>query len=289
MMRRIRLSGNRPNGLIERILVPFRQPRAAAIAVVRLQQLRPVADVEPLAGEAIAVDARPRVEPGDEVAGLIGRIPLGQVGAQQREVLAVVQVRGDRNQVRRGTLGLLLEADDAVVRIELDDAVLTHELPHGMVVDGDRAAVLASPEVDVRREAEVEEVVARDHQELLAFPLLAVGHERDVADGSESILVRGRAVVMDAYTRAPARPAFEVGREARVRDDVNLLDVFDLLDLVEDPVDDRPPPDFEERLRAVVRQWAQPGRVARREDERLHGVRSFTFRASWSPGSTGGT
>src|SRR6266545_1844169 len=129
MMRRIRLSGNRPNGLIERILVPFRQPRAAAIAVVRLQQLRPVADVEPLAGEAIAVDGRPRVEPGDEVAGLIGRIPLGEVGAQQREVRTVVQVRGDRNQVRRGTLGLLLEADDAVVRIELDDAVLTHALP----------------------------------------------------------------------------------------------------------------------------------------------------------------
>ena len=140
---------NRPNGLIDDVLVPFREARAAAVAVVRLEQLRAVADVQPLAAEAIAVHGRVRVEPGDEVARLVGRIALREVRAQQREVRAVVEVGRDRDEARRGPLRLLLEADDSIVAVQLDDAVLADELAVGVVVDGDRAAVLAAPEVDV--------------------------------------------------------------------------------------------------------------------------------------------
>src|SRR5881396_2139152 len=153
MMWRVTRFVNRPIGLIQDVSVPLRKPHAAAVAVVRLEQLSAVADVEPFASEAVAVDRRARVEPGDEVAGLIGWIALGEVRVQQRQMCAVVDVRRDRDQVRLRGFGLLFEADDAVVRVELDDAVLADELAYRMLVDGDCAAVLATPEVDVLREA----------------------------------------------------------------------------------------------------------------------------------------
>src|SRR5207247_448071 len=94
--------------------------------------------------------------------------------------------------------------------------------------------------------------------------------EGDVADRSEPVLVGSRPVVVNA--RPAARPLLEVRREARVCDHVNLVDLLDLGDPVEDPVDDRLAADLEERLRAIVRQRTQSGRVPGRKDESLHGT-----------------
>src|ERR1051325_2289030 len=104
MMRRPGDLVNRPNGLIELVLVPCREAGAPPVAVVRLEELRLVTDVKPLAAEPEAVDGRPRMEPGDEVAGLVGRVVLREVGAKEREVGPVVDIRRDRDQVRFGGL-----------------------------------------------------------------------------------------------------------------------------------------------------------------------------------------
>src|SRR6476660_8866499 len=138
MMERRPADWNGPEGLFDGVPVPLGEAGLPAVAVVRLEKLRAVADVEPLAAEAIAVDRRTRVEPRDEVARLIRRVALGDVRAQQREMRAVIDVGRDRREVRLGLLGLLDEAHDSVVGVELDDAVLADELRVRLLVDGDR-------------------------------------------------------------------------------------------------------------------------------------------------------
>ena len=71
MVRHDAPSVNRPIGLLPRVLGPFREAGAAAQAIVRVEQLCTVADVEPLTAEPIAVDRRARVQPGKEVPGLV--------------------------------------------------------------------------------------------------------------------------------------------------------------------------------------------------------------------------
>ena len=75
---------------------------------------------------------------------------------------------------------------------------------------------------------------------------------------------------MDDDVRAPPAHASNVGGEAAVRDDVDLVDLVDLPDVREDPVEDRPAADRQQRLRDVVGERTEPGRVAGREDDRLH-------------------
>ena len=91
------------------------------------------------------------------MARLIRRVALRDVRAQQREVGAVVDVGRDRRQVRLGLIGLLDEAQEAVVRAELDDAVLADEVWVRLLVDGDRASVLRLPPLDVLGQAGVDE------------------------------------------------------------------------------------------------------------------------------------
>ena len=64
------------------------------------------------------------------------------------------------------------------------------------------AVALAVPPVDVAREAVVEEVVARDHDQVLALEPRLLDREAHVADGAEAILVGGRAVVVDIDSAA---------------------------------------------------------------------------------------
>ena len=60
--------------LLERVFVARREPGALAHQVVRVEELLRVADVHPVAGEAVAVDRLARVEPDDEVARRVRRV-----------------------------------------------------------------------------------------------------------------------------------------------------------------------------------------------------------------------
>src|SRR5262249_14958727 len=89
------------------------------------------------------------------------------------------------------------------------------------------------------------------------------------ADGAEAIVVRGCAVVVDRYVAA-GRPLPKRGCLARVRHDVDLVDILDGGDGVHDAVDDRTSAHREELLGPRVGEWAEPGCITGREDDGLH-------------------
>src|SRR5439155_20992286 len=100
---------------VRRVLGPCRQTCALAVAIVGLEQLFGIADVEPGLVEAEAVHGLALVEPDEELPRRVGWISVRQVAREQREVHAVVDVRRGRDKVASRPLGLLLEADDALV------------------------------------------------------------------------------------------------------------------------------------------------------------------------------
>ena len=154
---------------------------------------------------------------------------------------------------------------------ERDDPVVRSELERPDVADGDRARrSLRAPERREVGEAEVEQVVAGDHEQVVV-ELRLLEHEQHVADRAEPVLVRARAVVVDDHVTS-VRPACECADLVRVRDDVDLVDDLDRSDRLDDPVDDRPPADRQQLLRPRVGERTKPRRVPRREDDRLHAV-----------------
>ena len=70
---------------------------------------------------------------------------------------------------------------------------------------------------------------------------------------------------------------------------MHLVDLRDLGEVVDDPVHDRPAADRQELLRPGVGQRTEAGRVARREDQRLHAATAplsdSTYGARWTPRS----
>src|SRR4029077_538974 len=68
--------------------------------VVSLEQLTRVADVAPVTAGGVAVDGSPRDKPSDQPSGMVGRIALVEVAAEQRHVGVVVQVRRGRDESR---------------------------------------------------------------------------------------------------------------------------------------------------------------------------------------------
>src|SRR5207237_1249256 len=68
----------------ESVGLSLRQTEPAAQQIVGLEQLLRIADVAPFALEAIAVDRRARVEPGDESPGLVRRVALLEIPLNER-------------------------------------------------------------------------------------------------------------------------------------------------------------------------------------------------------------
>jgi hypothetical protein len=218
---------------------------AVAHQIVGRQELLVVADVEPPAVETIPVDGSPLVEPCDEVARLIGGVALGEVLLEERHVLAMVDVRRRADQGGRRVLRLLDERDDPFVLVELDDAVLLDELHVVALVERERAGLaLPCPVANVIGQAEIEEVVAGDDQEVLSVELAVFHGEANVTDGAEAVGVGERAVVVYANRHLAgvlSRPFLEAAGELVVGHHVNGVDFGHLDDLVVDVVDHRAP------------------------------------------------
>ncbi len=160
-------------------------------------------------------------------------------------------------------LRFLDEVRDPIVLVHVDDPVPLGELRIADVEHGHAAAALRAPVRLVVGERVVEQVVSRDDEQIVVET-----HEVDVADRSEAIVVRGRAVVVDHHVLVLG-PPLEVRRKPRVRDEVDLV-CARLLDSVEDPIHHRPAADGQELLRNRVRERPETRGVAGGEDQGLH-------------------
>src|SRR5438270_11761159 len=107
-----------------------------------------IADVPPAAVEAIRVYRLARLQPRDEVPGLVARISRREIAVDQPDMIAREEIGRRRGQRARRIVRLLDECVDPIVRIELDDAVLLRQLAIADVVDGDAARPrFAPPEI----------------------------------------------------------------------------------------------------------------------------------------------
>ena len=145
-------------------------------------------------------------------------------------------------------LRLLDEADETIVVVELDGAVFPDEIEVADVVERDRARLtLAAPPAHVVGDAGVEEVVARDDEEVVFFEPRLLDDEADVADRAEPVVLARRPVVvhidLDAGGLVRFRPAEKRCGELVVGDDVHAVDLVHLEGPVEHVVDHRPPAD----------------------------------------------
>ena len=184
-------------------------------------------------------------------------------------MVAVVHVGRGRGQARLRVGRLLDERPNATVGREVDHAVARRELERPDVADGDRArGAVAAPERDEVGELELEEVVARDHEQVVVDPG-SLDDELHVAHSAELVVVRGRPVVVDRHVPA-ATPELERRCLACVRDDMHLVDVGHGGQAVDDAVDDRATADREELLRPRIGERSQPRRIPGCEDQRLH-------------------
>src|SRR5690242_12148440 len=167
-------------------------------------------------------------------------------------------------------LRLFLHAEDPVVPVQLGDAVERRQGRVGELVHGERAPVaLRTPEVDVAREWELEQVVGRDHEQVVVREPPVAERKANIAESAEAVVVRARPVVVDDDVLVPG-PLLEGGRVDGVRDDVHRVDLARPGDAVEDPVRHRPAADRQQGLRDGLRQRPEPGRIARGEEENLH-------------------
>jgi hypothetical protein len=156
-------------------------------------------------------------------------------------------------------------------------------------VDADHAPVLLRvPERDQVAEVEIEEVVPRHDQQVIARESRALDDEADIADRAQSILVRAGSVVLHEHrqrTLSLHRPPVKVAGEARVGDDMELVDLLDGGDLVVEIVEHRPAGEGQKRLCDAVGERLQPGGIPGGEDDGLHGL-GLTCLRSRRPGSS---
>ena len=89
-------------------------------------------------------------------------------------------------------------------------------------MDGEHRSLLLEAEPGEAADLGREEVVARDHDQVVVEPR-ALDHEADVPDRAEPVVLARRPVV--DHRHGVRRPRLEVRRELRVRDDVHAVDV----------------------------------------------------------------
>ena len=146
---------------------------------------------------------------------------------------------------------------------------MRRELEVAAVVDRDSAPSAArSPVGDEIAKAILEQVVARDDEQVVVDPA-ALDGQLEVSDRTEPVFVGERAVIVDDHAGRP-RPAAELVGKAAVRDQMDLVHFGDLASVLENPVDDRPAADGQQRLRDRVGERPEASRIPAGEDDHLH-------------------
>src|SRR3954452_23870677 len=128
------------------------------------------ADVVPLARDTPGVDGRPRIEPLDEPTRLVGVVSGLQVVAHEPERLARIEVERDPCQRAARLLRLLLEERQPIIAVELDRVVAADPLEIADVVHTEHGSALLPREPPEWGQALAEEVVAREHEQVVIDP-----------------------------------------------------------------------------------------------------------------------
>ena len=218
------------------------------------------------------------MHPLDQSPGLVRVVALRQVAADQRQARARIEVEGDPGEGALRLVGLLLEGDDPAVVVGGVHAVALHRLEVADVIDGlDRRLLLEAELTELLEPRALEDAVSRRDQQVVV-EAAGADDKVEVADGAQLRLVALRAVV-DHLQLEPPRPAgrelTEVRRELCVGDDVDAFEGGNLLELAEQPLEDRVSPDLEQRLRLVEREGVQPRGVPRCENDSFQRLKSL--------------
>src|SRR5205807_958857 len=99
-------------------------------------------------------------------------------------------VRGCRGEIALRLIGLLLEANDPVILVELDDAVMLQEVAVSDLLECDRTAPFLPPKLDVVGERVADQVVAGDHEQVLIYEPRSVDREGEIPDRPEPVVIR---------------------------------------------------------------------------------------------------
>lgn len=125
------------------------------------------ADVVAVAGHFVGIDRGLGGEPGDETAGGIGTTTAIDAFLDEMAGFAGVVVEGWDAPVALGGGWLLFHGEDQAVGIDLCDAGLMEAGVVGLVVAHDASGAFFFRKANERAEAEVQEIVAGHHQEVV--------------------------------------------------------------------------------------------------------------------------
>ena len=223
----------------------------------------------PGVGPVAVVDRAVEAAVGDVVVEHVGDLELAAARREQvvddRERVRAEEVDADRDQVALRLVGLLLEADDPAVRVELGDA---EALRVRDLVEQRARAVRPALELggDVGQGRAAQDVVAEDAAERVVAHEVA-GQADGVGDPERAGLV---AVGQVDPERRPVRQQLDdVADALAADDDHDLADAHpgERLDRV---VDHRPVVDRQQVLVGDDRQRVEPRGRAAGEDDALH-------------------
>ena len=207
-------------------------------------------------------------EPGDKTSGGVDPAAAVDADLNEGDILAAIVVERRAAPVALGVGGFFDHRQDQAVLIDRGDSRLAELLDRGLVVAHDAGRALRAGVVDKAHEAEIQQVVAGDDQEVVV-QAQAVDGELDVADGAEAGFVGGGAVVEDGDTFTFC-PFLKDPRELMIGNHHVFIHHAGLVDVVDQPVQDGLVPHLQEGFREVFRQGVQPRGIAGGEDQTFH-------------------
>lgn len=229
-----------------------------------------VADVIAAAGHLHGVDGGMAAEPGDEAAGGVGAAAVGDGCRDAGGIFSGVVVEGWAHPMALGARGLLFHGHDAVAVVDFEHAALVEALLAGFFEAHHARGLLLVCIAHEVLQAEVEHVVAGDHEHV-AREAEAVHGKPDVAHGAEAGLVGRRAVIDHGdFLALACRPLLEMAGKLVVADYDVFVDKAGAVDVVDEPVQDGLVLHLEEGLGEVFGQGIEPGGIACRKNKTLH-------------------
>src|SRR3989338_2778108 len=237
-------------------------------------------DVKPALAEGKPVERLLPHQPCDKIAGIILLPALRRILAELPHTFPSEYITGRADKARLRIRRLFLELGDPAVSIEFCHAVpLCSLFLLFDVEERDRTRFFCLGEAHKVPEGELKEIIARYHKDVVVNAL-PFNDQLQIANRPNALIVALRAIAKKMHFLfwiVGFAPAPEVRQEAVVRDNKDLVDLPELLDLVHDVAKDGLFPYGKERLWLVLRERVQASRITRTEQNRFNFDHLFSF------------